>query len=95
MAVDLVAKRQNLAAQVVDLSAKFTDALYALQQLADERSKLQEPFADSDFTGTDLKHLDAATLGTLFDFVIPAFVTTYRDTGNGGRNEQILLQVRR
>src|SRR5262245_26058534 len=96
MAVDLVSKRQNLASQAVDASTKFTDALYLLQLLMDERAKLQEPFVDSDFAGVPgLKHLDAATLGVLFDFVMPSFLNCYEDTTNGGRNKQILMQVRR
>jgi hypothetical protein len=92
---EYIAKRQNLASRAVDLATKFTDALYGLQLLMDERAKLPEDFQDSDFTGTDLAHLDAGMLGSLFDFVMPSFLTTYTDQANGGRNEQILLQVRR
>ena len=93
--INLVPKRQNLASRAVDAATKFTDALYLLQLLMDERSKLQEPFEDSDFQNSDLSHLDAATLGQLFDFVMPSFLSTFEDVANGNRNKQILMQVRR
>jgi len=93
--INLVPKRQNLASRAVDAATRLTDALYALQMLRDERSKLQDDFQDSDFSNSDLSHLDAATIGRLFDFVTPAFQTTLEDTANGGRNKQILMQVRR
>jgi hypothetical protein len=92
---DYVPKRQNLANAAVQASTAFTDSLYALQNLIDQYKKLPAPFLDSDFTGTSLVHLDAGTVGTLFDFVIPAFITTYNDAANGERNKQILMQVRR
>jgi hypothetical protein len=95
VASNLVPKRQNLASRSVDLATKFTDALYGLQLLMDERAKLPEDFQDSDFQNTDLAHLDAGMLGSLFDFVLPAFIITYEDEANGERNKQILMQVRR
>ncbi len=95
MAQDLTNKRQNLASRAVAAVAQFTDALYALLELKDERSKLVSDFVDADFAGTDLKHVTAAQMGTLFDFVVPSLQTNYLDAGNGARNEQILLQLRR
>jgi hypothetical protein len=95
VASNLVPKRQNLASRAVDLATKFTDCLYVMQLLMDERAKLPEDFQDSDFVNTDLAHLDAAMLGQLFDFVIPSFLQCYEDAANGGRNQQILMQVRK
>lgn len=96
---DSSAKRQNIASKAVAASTAIVDNLNVLLELKDERAKLVDPFVDGDFTGTALKHLTAAQIGVLFDFVVPALQTTYLDTNvpastNGGRNQQILLQMR-
>lgn len=77
-------------------------ALHTLQNLAEKRPFLGN-FADSDFVpvGTGqgtaqnatLKYLDAATVGVLFDFVVPSLLAAYADAANAGRNKQILNQV--
>lgn len=91
---DSTAQRQNVASRAVDAVTRLTDALYELQQLSDQRAKFASPFVDSDFAGTANTQLTAAMIGTLFDFVVPSLLANYQDTGNGGRNEQILLQMR-
>lgn len=94
MSVDETSKRRNIASNTIIYVTQLTDALYQLQKLSDERAKLVDPFVDSDFTGTANSQANAAMIGTFFDFVLPSLVTNYQDAGNGGRNEQILLQLR-
>lgn len=94
MAGDNTAQRQNLASKAVAAVTQLTDALYELQQLSDQRAKFLNPFLDSDFTGTANAQLTAAMIGVLFDAVLPSLLTNYQDAPNGGRNEQILLQMR-
>lgn len=95
MAQDISSQRQNVASKAVDASTRLVDALYDLLQLKDQRARFVGDFADADFAGTDLKHLTAAQVGTLFDFVVPSLQTNYLDAANGGRNQQILQQVRK
>jgi hypothetical protein len=94
MAQDITAKRQNVASRAVAAATQIVDALNVLLELKDERAQFNGDFQDSDFAGTALKQLTAAMVGTLFDFVVPSLQTNYLDAGNGGRNKQILLQVR-
>jgi len=94
MAQDISDQRRNVASKAVEAATKFVDSLYDLLQLKDQRAKFVSDFVDADFTNTSLKHLTAAQLGTLFDFVVPSLNTNYIDAANGGRNSQILLQIR-
>lgn len=94
MAGDNTKQRQNVASRTVDAITKLTDAYYVLQQLLDQRNKFVDPFVDEDFTGTANGQLSAAILGQFFDFVIPSLLANYQDSANGGRNEQIMLQMR-
>lgn len=95
---DETSKRQAMARATEQYVREFTDALNGLKALSDERGKLIVDFKDSDFTGptinNDIVHLSSATLAQLFDFVIPSLDANYQDSGNGGRNKQILLQIR-
>ena len=96
MGQDLVSKRQNIAVNAVIYSTQLIDGLRGLLALKEERGKLGLDFQDSDFENReDLKHITAPMLGTLFDFVIPNVEKNYLDSENSGRNQQILLQVRR
>lgn len=94
MAVGSKTKRLNIATLAVDAAARLMDAQRELQSLAADRLQAGT-FADSDFTGSDLTHLTAATIGTLFDFVVPSLQTAIDDAANGGRNKNILLEVRK
>lgn len=94
MAQDILAKRLNIAAKAVAASTQIVDALNTLLALKDERAKLTQDFQSADFDNSNLKHLTAGMIGTLFDFVVPSLETNYIDTANGERNKQILLQVR-
>ena len=38
--------------------------------------------------------LSAAMIGTFFDFVLPSLQANFVDTAIGGRNQQIMLQMR-
>lgn len=92
---DYVQKKLNLAQKSVLAAEDFIDALNVLKELSDERSKLPQDFQDSDFVGTEIPHLTAGILGTLFDFVVPSLAANYLDTANGERNKQILLQIKK
>jgi hypothetical protein len=85
-------QRLDLASQAATACQKYIDALHTLQDLAERRPHLGN-FQDSDFVGTDLAYLDAATIGSLFDFVVPDLSANYTDAANSGRNKQILNQV--
>src|SRR5262245_54684820 len=87
-------QRQNLATQAAQLCADLRKTLGQLQGLADRRPFLGN-FEEADFVGTDLSYMDPATLGTLFDFVVPSLMTNYNDAANGGRNKQVINQVSR
>lgn len=92
---DEINKRVNMATNTIIYVTQFLDAINHLNDIQIERSKLVTDFQDSDFTSsTNLNHLTAAQVGVLFDFVLPAFQTTLADTGNSGRNIQILNQIR-
>lgn len=91
---DIVDQRRNVASNAVIQATRLLDALNALSALKTQRSFFESDFVDTDFDGTALKQLSAGIMGTLFDFVVPAFTTTLADAGNGGRNNQILNQVR-
>lgn len=96
MSQDLSSKRQNIARNAIVCSQQFVDALNGLLELKDERAKLGSPFSDTDFAGIDgLKHLTAGIIDVLFDDVVPSLQANYVDSGNGGRNEQNLLQMRK
>ncbi len=99
---DETIERFNLAGQAAQACQQFVAALHALQDLSERRPFLGN-FLDTDFipTGTGqgtapngaLKYLDAGTIGTLFDIVVPRLLTAYADAGNGGQAKQILNQV--
>ena len=92
---DLTQKKINLATNSVFYATQLVDAVNSLRELANERTNLSTPFQDSDFVGTQNSHLTAQIIGTLFDFVVPSYETNYTDQANGGRNENILLQMRK
>jgi hypothetical protein len=91
---NIVSQRQNVASNAVIAATKLLDAINALVALKAQRAAFESDFADSDFDGTSLQQLSAGLIGTLFDFVVPAFTTTLADAGNSGRNNQVLNQVR-
>jgi hypothetical protein len=100
MAQDISQQRFNVGVKAMNASVALVDALNTLLELKEQRGKFEADFQDTDFQSNgSTKHLTAAMMGTLFDFVVPALQTTYLDTSvpastNGGRNQQILLQVR-
>lgn len=101
MAVSDVQKRQNNANNAVIYVRQLLDAMNHLEDLAIERSQFANPFVDADFTPAGIAHLNAAMIGTLYDFVIgnvsgnaSGIATWFLDAGNGNRNRQILEQVR-
>lgn len=94
MAADSTQKRRNLAQKTIQASTQFVDALNTLIELKEERAKLDGGFVDADFETDGLRHLSPSLIGSLFDFVVPNLKDNYIDTANGGRNEQLLLQVR-
>lgn len=94
MAQDLTNKRKNLANNAITHAERLVDALNALVNLRQERGELAVDFQDPDFAGANI-HITPGMMGTLFDFVVPSLLSNFQDAANGGRNEQILLQVRR
>lgn len=87
-------KRQTIAINAANQCARITDALNALAELKAEAAYAGD-FVDSDFTSSSLlKHITPGMMTTLFGFVVPSLQTNYDDSSNGGRNKQILLQVR-
>lgn len=93
MAQDQTDKRRNLASRAMNASIAFVDALLEMQQIAAERP-VAGNFVDADFDGTSLKHMTPAMIGTLIDIVVPNLITNYVDVANGGRNKQVLNEVR-
>lgn len=93
--MDEVSKRRNLARKAVDAATQFVDALNTLLELKQERSTLAAAFVNSDFSTAELEHLDTGIVAVLFDDVVSDLETNFIDTANGGRNKQILLQVRK
>lgn len=91
---DIVQKRQNMEAKAAFYATQLDDALLGLAAIKIERAKLSQDFQDSDFVRSDIKHMDAGMVGTFFDFCLPTFQATYTDTGNSGRNTQIIQQMR-
>jgi len=97
MAQDLKIKRQMLARQSTAAAENFVNSLAILLSLSDERSVFGagNDFTQGDFDETsDLTHLTPDMMNTLFDFVVPSLRDNYNDAANGGRNRQLLLQVR-
>lgn len=94
MAQDLTIKRQKIAESAMSASAQIVDALNTLLVLKEQRAKLDQDFQESDFVA-GLNHVTPNMMGTLFDFVVPSLQSNYLDVPNGGRNQQILLQVRK
>jgi hypothetical protein len=93
--MDNTSQRQNVANNAVKYVQQITDALYQLQLLSDQRAKFSAPFDDTDFeNGAMNPQLTAGIIGTFFDFVFPSLMANYEDAANGGRNEQIMLQMR-
>jgi hypothetical protein len=94
MAQDETLKRQSIIRNAINYSQMLIVAIEGLNSLQSERSKLVQDFQAADFTPSDLTHLTASQVGTLFDFVLATFQTNLADAGNGGRNIQILEQMR-
>lgn len=94
MSADLTLKRQEVARETIAAVKQLRNAQKACEALLEMRQKLGGDFQDADFTGVaDLAHLTAGTIGSFFDFTVPAYTTTYLDEGNGGRNIQNICQV--
>lgn len=94
--MDELNKRYNLAKKAIDAATRYVDALNDLVELKAERSKLSQPFQDADFAPvSDVQHLDAGMIAVLFDDVVPNLSANFIDVVNGGRNTQILLQIRK
>lgn len=89
---DQKGQRLDLASQAALAAKDLIAALNRLNDLTERRAYLGN-FSDSDFAGSMLAYLDAGTIGTLFDFVVPSLEAAYQDAANGGRNKQILQQV--
>jgi hypothetical protein len=85
-------QRLNLATQAAAACQQLLQAIHTLSNLAERRPFLGA-FVDADFAGSALSYLDAATLTTLTDIVVPRLMTAYADAGNGGQEKQILNQV--
>lgn len=94
MAQDLTTKRQTIINNAMAASTELVDALNKLLVLKEQRAELDQDFQAADFV-SGLDHATAAMMGVLFDFVVPSLQTNYLDVANGGRNQQILLQVRK
>jgi hypothetical protein len=87
MPVNLVTKRQNLAARMVLQAQALDAALDALLGLAAERANLTEDFQDSDFAtalpvvilGVPVRidHLDSYSAGAILDFGFQPLHTAY------------------
>jgi hypothetical protein len=85
-------QRLNLASSAAGLAQTLINTLADLKVLADRRPYLGN-FEDADFVGTDLSYMDAGTIGSFFDFVVPSLVDNFNDAANGGRNKQITNQI--
>ena len=85
-------QRLNLASSAAVLAQTLINTLGDLKILADRRAYLGN-FDDADFVGTDLSYMDAGTIGSFFDFVVPSLIDNFNDAANGGRNKQITNQV--
>lgn len=89
--------RQNNANAAVIAVRDLLDAMNRLNALAVGRSKFVNPFVDSDFTGGGLSHINAAMMGSLYDFTVNSatgIMAWYADAANGGRNQQNLEQIK-
>ncbi len=89
---DQTSQRQDLATQAATACRDLIEALTRLELLAERRGYLGN-FVPADFLKSDLAYLDAGTIGTLFDFVVPNLQANFEDAANGGRNKQITHQV--
>lgn len=86
--MNLVPKRQNLAAKLADLATSLMDTKYELDAAVAEYTKAGLTFVDTDFSGEDgaalgLSHLDAATVtGAITSFsAISTFISAnFHDT---------------
>lgn len=94
MAQDETLKRQNMERNTIIYVTQLLTALNGLADIQSERSKLVQDFQAADFSPSDLTHLTAAQIGTFYDFCLPTFQATLTDAGNGGRNIQIMQQIR-
>lgn len=92
---DNISKKLNIASRAVDVATSLFDSVDILMELSDQYIAMGDNFQDSDFVGSDLKHLDAYTIGALLANVATAINATIQDAGNGGFNKSILLKVRR
>lgn len=95
MSQNLRDKRQNITKNAIIYSTQLVDALNGLLELQAERALLAEDFQDTDFNDNGLNHITAGMIGNLFDFVTPSLAQNFMDDADGGRNRQILLQMRR
>lgn len=86
-------QRINVATKMIAAATAVVDNLKLLNAYAEQRGKFTSPWQDTDFANTN-SQVTAAMIGVLCDFVVPSLQANYLDVANGGRNEQILLQVR-
>ena len=92
MAQDVVAKRRNIASKMVDAATQLWDALNTLQELQAEHAQIAD-YDQTDFDGTDLKHLTPFLAGAVLSNVTPDLVTFLTVTHSAYRD--YLLQIRR
>jgi hypothetical protein len=93
MAQDQTDKRRNIATNAIAYATQLWDALLALKELSEERA-IAGNFVDTDFDGTDMKHLTPFMIGSLLDTHAPAIYNFVADAGTPARLD-ILLEVRR
>lgn len=91
---DNTQQRLNVASQTVQAVTQIVNQLYRLQQLNDQRRKFTSPWIDQDFAKGSLQQLDAAMIGTFYDFCLPTLIEAFEDQAHGERNQQIMLQMR-
>ena len=92
MAQSVVDKRRNIAAKTVDAATQLWDALQTLLELQSEHTQIAD-FAQSDFDGTDLQHLNPTIVGGILGNIAPdlqTFLTVTHPT-----YDDYLLQARR
>ncbi len=88
---DQSSKLLNIATRGVDAAERLVNALTDLQNAGKEYVATGTSFTDALFTNSDLKHLDAYTIGALLANVTNDLTTTF----NVPLNHDILLKVRK
>jgi hypothetical protein len=97
MATNQLSQRLNMASQAAQYCQQIIDSLNGLNALA-VRLPFMGGFNDSDFAGSSLAYLNAATMNTLLTTVTPKLTTYITDTAGtaidtNGQVMQILQQV--